>query len=344
VSPASGLNLVAGVGRGFRAPHVTDLGTLGLTGSGFEVSAPDIAGLNATVGTTAGADAVSTGVAVEQVKPETALNYEGGIRYRNQRLSAFATVFINDISDNIAKQALILPSGSVGKLLGSDPVTSQNPNGVVFVAASSSPVLVRTNFDEARIRGLEFQLEAKASRDWIIGGVFTYLQAHDKRTGLAPNIEGGTPPVNGYARIRYAPAGRRWWIEPYLHAADAQERLSSLDLSDRRAGAARTRGNISSFFQNGATARGLVRGGVLLATGENLAQVQNRVLGTAASAPLYTTLNGYATVNLRAGWRIGERQSVTAEFENIFDRNYRGISWGLDAPGRGGYIRYGLHF
>ena len=109
---------------------------------------------------------------------------------------------------------------------------------MVFVAASSSPVLARTNFDEVRIRGFEFQVEAKASHDWIAGGVFTYLHAHDKRTGLPPNIEGGTPPQNGYLRIRYAPARRRFWIEPFLHAADAQERLSSLDLSDRRIGAA----------------------------------------------------------------------------------------------------------
>jgi len=81
-----------------------------------------------------------------------------------------------------------------------------------------------------------------------------------------------------------------------------------------------------------------VRGGVLLATGETLAQVQNRVLGSAASAPLYTKLNDYATFNLRAGWRLGERHDLLFEFENIFDRNYRGISWGIDGPGRGVYV------
>ena len=40
---------------------MTDLGTLGLTGSGFEVAAPDVAGLGGFVGTTADASAVSTG-------------------------------------------------------------------------------------------------------------------------------------------------------------------------------------------------------------------------------------------------------------------------------------------
>ena len=72
--------------RGFRAPHMTDLGTLGLTGSGFEVAAPDVAGLNGTVGTTADATAVSTGEPVEQVGPETSLQYEGSVRYRRREL------------------------------------------------------------------------------------------------------------------------------------------------------------------------------------------------------------------------------------------------------------------
>ena len=39
------LDVSGSVSRGFRAPHMTDLGTLGLTGSGFEVAAPDVAGM-----------------------------------------------------------------------------------------------------------------------------------------------------------------------------------------------------------------------------------------------------------------------------------------------------------
>ena len=205
-------------------------------------------------------------------------------------------------------------------------------------------MLVRTNYDEARIWGFEYRLDVRASNTLDFGAGFTYLHARDKRTGLAPNIEGGTPPPNGYLKVRYAPAGRKFWIEPVFAVANDQERLSSLDLGDRRTGAARSRANISSFFANGATARGLVRGGLLVATGETVAQVQNRVLGTAASAPLYAKLNGYATFNLRAGWAISERQNLILEFENIFDKNYRGISWGIDAPGRGLYLRHNVRF
>ncbi len=344
-TPVQGWQFAANLSRGFRAPHITDLGTLGLTGSGFEVAAPDVAGLGGFVGTTAGADAVSTGSPVEQVKAETSLSYEGSARYRNNRVTAEVTVFGNDIAGNIQKQSLILPAGSVGKLLGSDPITSQNSNGVVFVAASSSPVLVRANFDDVRIAGLESKFEVRPARAWLVGANFTYLHARDKASGLPPNIEGGTPAPNGYLRVRYSAPGARFWIEPFFTAANDQERLSSLDLSDRRGGATRSRSNIANFFQNGATVRGLVRGGLLLATGETLAQVQNRVLGPGVnSAPMFTRLPGYVTLNLRAGWRIGERQNLMLELENLGDRNYRGMSWGIDAPGRGIYLRYALAF
>jgi hypothetical protein len=32
------------------------------------------------------------------------------------------------------------------------------------------------------------------------------------------------------------------------------------------------------------------------------------------------------------------------DFENIGDENYRGVSWGMDAPGRGIFLRYALRF
>lgn len=354
-TPAAGLSLSANFSRGFRAPHMTDLGTLGLTGSGFEVAAPDLAGRGATIGSSADSNAVSTGLPVAQVKPETSMTYELGARYRHPRIDTAFAFFVNDIDDNITKQALILPPGAVGTSLGGQTITAQNPNGVVFVAASTNPVLVRANFDTARIYGFEHTLDVRLSSAWSFGGVFTYLHARDKRTGLPPNIEGGTPAPDAYLRIRYARGHGRWWIEPYMHFAGRQDRLSSLDLEDRRTGATRSRSSIRSFFLNGATVRGFVAAGpdgffgtaddVLLATGETLAQIQNRVLGVGVnSASLFTGIPGYVTFSLRGGLRLGERQEILADFENIGDRNYRGISWGLDAPGRSLAVRYILSF
>ncbi len=352
---APGLNLSAQVSRGFCAPHITDLGTLGLTGNGYEVAYADIANRNAFIGTTADSTAVSTGRPAAQLVPESSWNYEGSVHLRRSRFDADVTGFVNDISDNIAIQALILPQGAVGTMLGDQVITSQSASGAVFVAASTNPVLIRSNFDNARIYGIEQKFDLWITSSLWLSNTFTYLHAEDRRTGLAPNIEGGTPPPQGWLKLRYQPERGRFWIEPYINAAGRQDRLSTLDLGDRRTGASRSRSNIRSFFLNGATVRGLVGPGtdarfgtaddVLLATGETVTQVQDRVLGKGVnSAPLITGLPGFMTLNLRGGIRISERQDVTISFENITDRNYRGISWGLDAPGRGITFRYNIGF
>ena len=353
--PGKGFSFTARVGRGYRAPLITDLGTLGLTGSGFEVAAPDLAGLSATVGTRADSNAVTSGRSVKQLSPETSLNYEFGLHYRVSRFDTDFNFFINDLNDVIAKQALILPAGAVGTMLGGTPITAQNANGVVFVAASTSPVLVRANFDDARIRGFEHRMNWKVSRDWSMGTTWTYLRAHDRRSGSIPNIEGGIPAPDGYVKLRYAPAAHRFWIESYLHGATRQERLSSLDMADRRTGAERTRSSIQNFFRRGATVRGLIGPGpngtfgnaddILLITGETLAQVQDRVLGVGVNAaPLFTKVPGYVTIGLRGGVSWQERHQLLLDLENITDRNYRGVFWGMDAPGRGFSGRYTFRF
>ncbi|MBI2835231.1 MAG: TonB-dependent receptor [Acidobacteria bacterium] len=349
------LSIYGNVSRGFRAPHMTDLGTLGLTGSGFEVAAPDVAGLGATVGSLASDAAVSTGEPVRQVGPETSLNYEAGVRYRGRSWRTDLAFFVNDVNDNITKQALILPPGASGLRLGGEPIIAQSASGVVFVAPSTVPVLVRTNFDDARLFGFEHTVDWQVSPAWRIGTVLTYVRARDKRTDLPPNIEGGTPAPDGYLRVAYAPPGKSFWIEPYIHAAARQGRLSTLDLEDRRTGATRSRSSIRSFFLNGATVRGWIGPGpdgilgtaddVLLATAETLAQIQNRVLGVGVdSAPLLTSIPGYVTANVRAGVRLGRRHELLIDFENIGDSNYRGISWGMDAPGRNLSVRYRTSF
>ena len=58
---------------------------------------------------------------------------------------------------------------------------------------------------------------------------------------------------------------------------------------------------------------------------------------------LFTSVPGYATGGIRAGFKSGRHQ-VTLEVENLNDANYRGISWGVDAPGRGLSVRYSTRF
>ncbi|MBC7796606.1 MAG: TonB-dependent receptor, partial [Pyrinomonadaceae bacterium] len=341
--------------RGFRNPSMTDLGTLGLTGDGFEVDFSTATNLGGTIGTTSGADAVSTGIGVSRQRRELTDNYDFSARYQNNRIDTEFTAFIIDLKDTIIKQSLILPQGAVGQFLGDQRITEQSVNGTVFVAASSAPVLVRANFTNAKLYGFEYELEARLTRDLKFRGNYTFIHAEDTVTGLPPNIEGGTPPPTGFISFRYEPTGKPYYIEAYSTLADKQNRLSSLDLSDRRTGATRTRTQIQNFFRRGACVRGLTNNPdgrcatgdetVLLETGENLAQVQNRVLGVGVnSAPLFTKLPSYAILNLRGGYKMGDGSLITFEFTNIADKFHRNPSWGIDGMGRSFRVGYRFRF
>ncbi len=355
VEVVDGFKISASYSRGFRVPSITDLATLGLTGDGFEVDHTAAALLNGTIGTTANASAVSTGIPVSRQRSETTNSYDLSARIRKGRFETEATVFLIDLGDAITKQSLILPAGAVGQLLGSEPIISQQPNGVVFVALSTSPVLVRANYSGARIYGLEYEAEARLTSELKFTGNYTYTRAEEDGTGLPPNIEGGTPPPTAFLSLRYDPAGKPFWFEFYSTIAARQDRLSTLDIADRRTGATRSRNQIQNFIRRGACVRGLTNNPdgicgtgdetVLLPTGESILDVQNRVLGIGVnSAPLFTSLPSYGIANLRGAFRFGEKQQIFWAFENIFDQRYRNPSWGIDGPGRSFNVGYRFKF
>ncbi|MFN7933374.1 MAG: TonB-dependent receptor [Bryobacteraceae bacterium] len=340
VRPAQAVGLYATYSRGFRAPNITDLGTLGLQGNGvYEAAVADLAGRGALIGDRADDRAVSTGLAVSRLKPEYTDNVDYGVRLRHSRLEADFGGFWMRLDNTIISQTLILPSGAVGQMLGEQAIIRQLPTGAVFVAAATSPVLVRSNFSGARLRGFEHTLRVKVTNAWSFAENVTAIRAEDARTGLPPDIEPGVPPLTVNPSLQYRPGSRRFWFELYASIAGRQDRLSSLALSDRRIGNPRSRANIQSFFNNGARTRGLVANGILTSTGETLAAVQNRVLGAENSAPQFTAIPGYGWFGVRGGWSLTERTDLFADFSNIGDKNYRGIGWGVDGPGRGVMVR-----
>ena len=367
VQVADGFDIAGKYARGFRAPNTTDLSLIGLVGTGFEVDAATALSLGGFIGTTAGNDAVSTGIPVTRLGPEKSDTFELSFRYSSPRFVAELTGFTNKLNDVYFDQALVLPPGAVGTFLGSEQIISQNANGLVFVGiAPTTPVLVRVNFDDARFNGVEFETEARLNDNFSAKGNFSYLRAHSLFNGLPPNVEGGIPPANGFISLRYQPtASSRFYVEAYTVLAARQRRLSSLDLFDRRTGAPRSRASIQNFFRRGACVRGLTTpgvtgcgspGGILIPTGETLAQVQNRLLplGTTingitvvnndTSVPIFPALPGYGLIGLRGGLRISDRSEVFVDIENIADKSYRGVSWGIDGAGRGVTVRYRYKF
>lgn len=364
---AKGLNAAFNFSRGFRAPNITSLGSLGLVGVGFQVSTTDIAGLGGTIGSTADANAVSTGRPVAALRSEISNNYDVSLRFNDRRTDLSVTGFIIDYGNTIVRQTLILPPGAVGTQLGSQTIISQNANGAVFVAASTSPVLVQANFNSSRMRGVEFSLDRRLFTQWTAGANFSLVHAEDRSTGEPPNLGGGgLPPAMANFRLRYQPVSAKFWVEAYAKSAGRQDRLSTLDLADRRTGAARSRAQIQNFFRRGACVRGITTagttgqcgaaGGVLVATGETLAQVQDRLLPIGATVngvliinnetavPMFTAIPGYALFGIRGGIKIAEKHELLLDAKNLADRSHRLPGWGIDGPGRNLIVRYRFTF
>jgi len=333
------------VRRGFRAPNATDFSSVGLTSNGFEVSPQNGSAAGGVLGTRADAAAESTGTAVKALDPEVLYNYELGVKYRHRRFSASVSGFTNDISSFITKRALLLPAGAVGSTIGGQLIVNQLPSGAVLVAADPRPVLVRANVGEVRIWGIETAWDAELSNSWFASGNFYYLRGTDKDFGGPPDIEGGLPPASGFLSLRWQPRGKRYWVETYSNLVGLQDRLSSLEIADQRIGALRSRSSISRFFANGASARGLVNNGILLATGETLNQVLDRVLGPGVDgAALFAKTPGFVTFNLRGGYQLSEQTTLVFVLENLLDHNYRYHGSGVDGAGFNLQVSYQIRF
>ena len=61
------------------------------------------------------------------------------------------------------------------------------------------------------------------------------------------------------------------------------------------------------------------------------------------SGALFSAVPSYVTVGVRGGLRFGPH-TMFIDASNLGDENYRGISWGMDAPGRGIAVRYAARF
>lgn len=336
------------ISRGFRAPNISDFGSIGLTSVGFEIT-PQAA--------------IDAGADFQPLGPEKVYNLETGFKIKTGRFEGALKYFDSDIRGLIEREDLILPQGAVGRSVGGQIITRQNSNGASFTSLSGTrPVQVRQNsIEDVRLRGLEADVRGRLTSGLWLTANTAYIRNNVEGTDTPAELEGFAPPFISYAGLRYEPLGRSYWFEVYSTGAYRQSRYSEDDFGEQRSGAARSRNAISSFFRNGAVARGLVRAdsaGVLrlVSTGETLAQLQNRLLPIGATingvfisddatdVPLFTRTAGFVTFNARFGYRVGERHTLIFGVENILDKNYRIHGAGVDAPGINATARYSFRF
>ena len=329
VALSSRLNATFNVSRGFRAPNAADLGSVGLTGGGgFEIAPSTAAALRGLVATSVAANATSTGVAVPELGPEAVYAFEPGLRLRAGRVDASVTAFDIEYLDAIDRRAIAFDRDIVGSRISGFEIVRQNANGLAFVAQDIRPVVTRVNAGHARLLGYEAEGHVRLTARL---GLHAQTSMTNGRLLSTGDYLRRMPPPLGSAGLRWSTDHVA--IDGTLSFARAQTRFNPADLTDARVGGARTRASIASFFNGTATDMGLVAGGLLLQTGETLAQVQTRVLGDAASAPLYSSAPGFVVLGARMNVKLSSRVNLTAIGENLTDRNYRLYGSGADAPG-----------
>jgi outer membrane receptor protein involved in Fe transport len=323
------VSVTANVGRAFRAANTADLGNIGLTGGGgFEITPTRAAQLGALVGSTGGSNAVSTGERVPALKPEVVYQYELGVKTRVGRFSGSINGFDMELFDFIQRRALVFDTNVVGTVISGFQVVRQDAAGLSYIAQDVRPIATRVNVDRARVVGFDTEGELRVTSAWTTSAYFSVTNGRALPEG---EFLRRMPPAMGGAKVRWT--GSRLWAEGVVSFAAEQTRLNSGDLGDARIGAIRTRASIASFFNGGATDLGLVRNGILVETGETLAQVQNRLLGSASSGTVFTSHPGFVTVGARAGVKLPSGFDVAVIVENLGDVNYRLYGSGVDAPG-----------
>ena len=341
--------LQAMAGRGFRAPNMNDLGAVGLTGLGFEIPALQAMPYRPLLSRDAGEGALTSGAPLRELRPETSINYEAGVRVQTRGLYLRTQGFWMNLYDPIVRRTLLFPAANPPAELGGVPVTvvaptpEQRAQGVVAVATALDPRAVKAfvNDGQSRYYGWESLLERSWSRRWSVRANYSYLVGRD----LSPNRPARRlPPQQGRFALRCVPSSGRWWWEAGVSAAGAQRRLNPGDVDDERIGASRRRSDIASFFA-GSVVAPYLNGGVFVPTGETLRQIQDRVLplgavvngvlvtGDGTRVPLFRETAGWLALDVRGGVRLRASWDLSLGATNLLDRSYRVHGSGIDAPG-----------
>jgi hemoglobin/transferrin/lactoferrin receptor protein len=190
----SALEIVGGVGQGFRAPNIDDLTILGRTGSRFEVPNPALT-------------------------PESSINVEAGMRGRSLGVTGAATYFLTNI-DGLIQRAAGTFEGRSFRDLDGDGIKS----------ASEPLIFLRQNAGRARIQGVELETHLRLAAQWTLSGFVVRTVGTEQITGDPLRR---IPPTNGTAILAWS-SGPRFWAEGATVFASRQSRLAPGDLTDTR--------------------------------------------------------------------------------------------------------------
>lgn len=351
------------VGRGIRAPNINDLGSIGLTSLGFDVTSIDAAKVGAKVGTDGSEAALATKQDYTTLKAENLMDYEFGVRFDSDRFYGRVQFFNSLITDPLVGRTLVFPVGNVpGSVAGYNVTplpqsTAQKAQGVVTVATSLAPRAIRsvTNAGKITYYGTEAVYRYKVTSRWTVEGNYSFLVGRE----LEPNRPiRRLPPQQWYTALRYTPT-RRLWLELCSTFSGSQFKMNNGDYDDDRMGASRRRTDIRDFFRGGFASPYITPGAdgrlgtaddLFSVTGETLLQIQDRTLpigkvvngvlivNDSTRVPLYLGTSSFWVFGVRGGFSLTERVSLNYSLMNLTDRNYRIHGSGTDSPGINGSL------
>jgi len=198
------LNVIGGVAQGFRAPNVDDIAVFGKSGSGagarFEVPSPGL-------------------------KPEHSMNYEFGLKFRNESMGASLFYYFSDYTD------LITPK--LGSYNGQDSI-------------SGTPVYQRYNVGKAEIKGVNFSSYYQLTPSWRLRAEASWTEGNNTSDN-EPLTR--IPPKRGIVGVTYS--HEAYWVEYYNMFAAYQTRVSAADKKDFRIGPDGTPGYLTYNVRGG---------------------------------------------------------------------------------------------
>lgn len=171
----SNVSLIGTVGRGFRSPNLIERFFEGVVPElpGYEVQSPDL-------------------------KPETSLNLDLGVRFRNRRGTLEVFGFRNEITDAISLQST---GGTVQGL----------------------PAFINVNVDQLRYLGVEANGHLIVGHGFSAVANFTAIDSKDLRNDSLPVANGYGLRIGGEAR--YDHPGGRFWLSYGARHNDRQKDL-----------------------------------------------------------------------------------------------------------------------
>ena len=190
-----GLNLVAGVSQGFRAPNVDDYSATGCSGQGYDIPNADL-------------DAEKSVTAEAGVKMDLAGIITGSVFY-----------YFTYVDDLIVRQ---LQQGSGGAVT------------TLACGGAPTPVLQRVNASSGAIHGLELSVALNLGARWSLFTWLAWTLGDVTQEGEGTEPMSRTPPLNGMAGVRFAITEVKGFAELGLRWATPQDRLNSRDRGDRR--------------------------------------------------------------------------------------------------------------